>query len=111
MSLLPPSRRKPRHSLIQQFFRDLGPGLFTGAAYDDPSGISPYFIADATLGYAGLWTALFSFSVNGSGSANVRDTRRSLEEVLSASLNCSALAYDPVAGSIRTSLHIFVTTV
>src|SRR5690349_12841471 len=47
--------------LLQRFFRDLGPGLITGAADDDPSGISTYSVAGAAYGYAGLWTALFSF--------------------------------------------------
>jgi NRAMP (natural resistance-associated macrophage protein)-like metal ion transporter len=46
---------------IQQFFRGLGPGLITGAADDDPSGISTYSVAGAAYGYAVLWTALFSF--------------------------------------------------
>jgi NRAMP (natural resistance-associated macrophage protein)-like metal ion transporter len=35
--------------------------LITGAADDDPSGISTYSVAGASLGYAPLWTALFSF--------------------------------------------------
>jgi NRAMP (natural resistance-associated macrophage protein)-like metal ion transporter len=47
--------------LLQRFFRDLGPGLITGAADDDPSGISTYSVAGAAYGYSGLWTALFSF--------------------------------------------------
>ena len=46
---------------FRRFFADLGPGLITGAADDDPSGISTYSIAGASLGYAPLWTALFSF--------------------------------------------------
>lgn len=46
---------------VRRFFRDLGPGLITGAADDDPSGISTYSVAGATFGYAPLWTALFSF--------------------------------------------------
>ncbi len=46
---------------MQRFFDDLGPGLITGAADDDPSGISTYSVAGAAYGYAGLWTALFSF--------------------------------------------------
>jgi NRAMP (natural resistance-associated macrophage protein)-like metal ion transporter len=41
--------------------RCLGPGLITGAADDDPSGISTYSVAGASLGYATLWTALLSF--------------------------------------------------
>src|SRR6266850_232975 len=46
---------------VRQFFAELGPGLITGAADDDPSGISTYSVAGATFGYAPLWTALFSF--------------------------------------------------
>ena len=46
---------------VQQFFNNLGPGLISGAADDDPSGISTYSVAGALYGFAGLWTALFSF--------------------------------------------------
>jgi hypothetical protein len=45
---------------IHRFFANLGPGLITGAADDDPSGISTYSVAGAAFGYAPLWTALFS---------------------------------------------------
>jgi NRAMP (natural resistance-associated macrophage protein)-like metal ion transporter len=48
-------------SSARQFFADLGPGLITGAADDDPSGISTYSMAGASFGYATLWTALLSF--------------------------------------------------
>jgi len=50
-----------RHGPLQRFFQNLGPGLITGAADDDPSGISTYSVAGAAYGYASLWTALFSF--------------------------------------------------
>lgn len=50
-----------RHARLHNFFRDLGPGLITGAADDDPSGISTYSVAGASFGYGLLWTALFSF--------------------------------------------------
>lgn len=43
------------------FFASLGPGLITGAADDDPSGISTYSVAGAAFGYTTLWTALFVF--------------------------------------------------
>jgi NRAMP (natural resistance-associated macrophage protein)-like metal ion transporter len=46
---------------FHRFFADLGPGLITGAADDDPSGISTYSVAGATFGYLPLWTALCSF--------------------------------------------------
>jgi NRAMP (natural resistance-associated macrophage protein)-like metal ion transporter len=52
------ARRRYR---VRHFFRDLGPGLITGAADDDPSGISTYSIAGAAFGLGSLWTALFSF--------------------------------------------------
>jgi NRAMP (natural resistance-associated macrophage protein)-like metal ion transporter len=47
--------------MVARFFSNLGPGLITGAADDDPSGISTYSVAGASLGYSILWTALFSF--------------------------------------------------
>ena len=46
---------------VRNFISKLGPGLITGAADDDPSGISTYSVAGAQLGYTPLWTALFSF--------------------------------------------------
>jgi NRAMP (natural resistance-associated macrophage protein)-like metal ion transporter len=51
----------PVHGSVRRFFADLGPGLITGAADDDPSGISTYSVAGAAYGYTSLWTALFSF--------------------------------------------------
>ncbi|TAM62397.1 divalent metal cation transporter [bacterium] len=47
-------------SRIARFFRVLGPGLITGAADDDPSGISTYSVAGATTGYSLLWLTLIS---------------------------------------------------
>lgn len=41
--------------------RSLGPGLVTGAADDDPSGISTYSQVGAQFGYTFAWTMLFSF--------------------------------------------------
>jgi NRAMP (natural resistance-associated macrophage protein)-like metal ion transporter len=46
---------------FRRFFAELGPGLITGAADDDPSGVSTYSVVGATFGYIPLWTALFSF--------------------------------------------------
>ena len=46
---------------LSDFLEELGPGLITGAADDDPSGISTYSVAGASYGYATLWTALLSF--------------------------------------------------
>ncbi len=46
---------------VRRFFKALGPGLITGAADDDPSGIVTYSIAGAQLGTTMLWTALLTF--------------------------------------------------
>jgi NRAMP (natural resistance-associated macrophage protein)-like metal ion transporter len=55
----PTTEARPRG--FRQFFSNLGPGLITGAADDDPSGISTYSVTGAAFGYAPLWTAVFSF--------------------------------------------------
>lgn len=46
---------------IKSFLKKLGPGLITGAADDDPSGIATYSQTGAQFGYSQLWTALFTF--------------------------------------------------
>jgi NRAMP (natural resistance-associated macrophage protein)-like metal ion transporter len=48
-------------SFLKRSFAILGPGLITGAADDDPSGISTYSVAGAAYGYATLWIALITF--------------------------------------------------
>lgn len=48
--------REPRHRL-SSLFRNLGPGLITGAADDDPSGVATYSAAGAQFGFGMLWTA------------------------------------------------------
>ena len=40
--------------------KQLGPGLITGAADDDPSGIATYSQAGAQFGYGMLWSVLFT---------------------------------------------------
>ncbi|HEY3189598.1 MAG TPA: divalent metal cation transporter, partial [Solirubrobacteraceae bacterium] len=49
------------HNPLVRYFRVLGPGLVTGAADDDPSGITTYSVAGASLGYGMLWMALATF--------------------------------------------------
>jgi NRAMP (natural resistance-associated macrophage protein)-like metal ion transporter len=46
---------------IRELLRSLGPGIITGAADDDPSGIATYSIAGAQLGTKLLWTALLTW--------------------------------------------------
>ncbi len=49
-------RRKQHVPLLKK----LGPGLITGAADDDPSGIATYSQAGAQFGYGLLWSVLFT---------------------------------------------------
>jgi NRAMP (natural resistance-associated macrophage protein)-like metal ion transporter len=49
------------HNPLVRYFKILGPGLVTGAADDDPSGITTYSVAGASLGYGMLWMALATF--------------------------------------------------
>jgi Mn2+/Fe2+ NRAMP family transporter len=51
----------PRRTVLARFFAALGPGLISGAADDDPSGIATYSAAGALLGTAQLWTALITW--------------------------------------------------
>lgn len=44
---------------IRKFFKIMGPGLITGAADDDPSGIATYSQTGAQFGFGQLWTAVF----------------------------------------------------
>ena len=46
---------------IRALLKSLGPGIITGAADDDPSGIATYSIAGAQLGTKLLWTALLTW--------------------------------------------------
>jgi NRAMP (natural resistance-associated macrophage protein)-like metal ion transporter len=53
--------KKDSRNPIVRFFANLGPGLVTGAADDDPSGIATYSTAGALLGTGQLWTALITW--------------------------------------------------
>jgi Mn2+/Fe2+ NRAMP family transporter len=53
--------RRARKKPLKRFFSVLGPGLTTGAADNDPSGIATYSIAGAQLGTSLLWTALVTW--------------------------------------------------
>jgi NRAMP (natural resistance-associated macrophage protein)-like metal ion transporter len=52
-----PREKAPSESLLGK----LGPGLITGAADDDPSGIATYSQGGAQFGYSLLWTLFFTY--------------------------------------------------
>jgi NRAMP (natural resistance-associated macrophage protein)-like metal ion transporter len=52
-------QNKPKRRKFWMYLTLLGPGLTTGAADDDPSGIATYSQTGAQFGYGQLWTALY----------------------------------------------------
>lgn len=52
---------KSEPSGLRRFFSQLGPGLITGAADDDPSGIGTHSQVGAQFGYGLAWTFVLSF--------------------------------------------------
>jgi NRAMP (natural resistance-associated macrophage protein)-like metal ion transporter len=46
---------------FRDWLKQLGPGLITGAADDDPSGIATYSQAGAQFGFLTLWSMLFTY--------------------------------------------------
>jgi NRAMP (natural resistance-associated macrophage protein)-like metal ion transporter len=58
---IPTMDRPEQPGIVRRFLANLGPGLITGAADDDPSGISTYSVSGALFGYSFLWTALVTF--------------------------------------------------
>jgi NRAMP (natural resistance-associated macrophage protein)-like metal ion transporter len=54
-----------KKNFLRRFFSVLGPGVITGAADDDPSGIATYSVAGAQLGTSLLWTALLTWPLMG----------------------------------------------
>ncbi|MFA4975798.1 MAG: divalent metal cation transporter [Candidatus Paceibacterota bacterium] len=57
-------RQKPVKE-AREYWRTLGPGLTTGAADDDPSGIATYSQMGASRGFNLIWLSLFSFPLMG----------------------------------------------
>lgn len=57
----PPAMTLPTKPEPTGLWSRLGPGLVTGAADDDPSGIATHSQIGAAFGYSMAWTMLFSF--------------------------------------------------
>ena len=55
------SKTKIQLKNFKSLIKILGPGLITGAADDDPSGIATYSQAGAQFGLNLLWTMFFTF--------------------------------------------------
>lgn len=49
------------YTKFKEYWAKIGPGVVTGAADDDPSGIATYSQTGAQYGFSLLWTSLFTF--------------------------------------------------
>lgn len=57
----PPGDSADSGGRLRRFFRKFGPGLITGAADDDPSGIATYSQTGAQFGFGQLWLVVFLY--------------------------------------------------
>ena len=55
---IPATKRLP---VSRSLWKKLGPGIITGAADDDPSGIATYSQAGAQFGFSTLWTVVLTY--------------------------------------------------
>jgi Mn2+/Fe2+ NRAMP family transporter len=100
---------------IKSPLKVLGPGLITGAADDDPSGIATYSIAGASLGFTTLWTASgdsathvrsYSFSARRSAWSAAWDWRRCCGITIRARLLYPAVFLLLIANTINAGTDI-----
>jgi NRAMP (natural resistance-associated macrophage protein)-like metal ion transporter len=92
----------------------LGPGLVTGAADDDPSGIATYSQAGAQFGYSLLWTLLLTYPLMSAiqlvsahiGRVTGRGLARNLRAVMPAWLVTALVALLFVANTINVGADI-----
>jgi NRAMP (natural resistance-associated macrophage protein)-like metal ion transporter len=56
-----PKTKRPEGNIATRIFRLMGPGVITGAADDDPSGIATYSITGAQMGTSLLWTSIITW--------------------------------------------------
>ena len=61
MRALMPDSAESESGVQNSWLKKLGPGLITGAADDDPSGIATYSQAGAQFGFGLLWTLIFTY--------------------------------------------------
>jgi len=90
------TENEPRRGWVgKRLLRSLGPGLITGAADDDPSGIATYSQAGAQFGYALCWTMFltlpFMAAIQIISASIGWQTRRGLARSLAQQLPATAL--------------------
>lgn len=121
-------RHPSRSGRLNRALRVLGPGLVTGAADDDPSGIATHSQSGAQLGFGALWTVVLTLplmisvqeacmrigAVTGKGlAAVVRETysRRILYPVVLIVIAANTLNIGSDIGAMAESLRLLVPSV
>ena len=95
-------------------FKQLGPGLITGAADDDPSGIATYSQGGAQFGFNLLWTMLLTFPLMVAiqmvsaliGRVTGRGLARNMSEVMPRPLVLTLLALLFIANTINVGADL-----
>lgn len=89
---------------LKSWFRRLGPGIITGAADDDPSGIATYSQAGAQFGINMLWTVVLTFPLM----AAIQEVSARIGRVTGRGLaaNLSAILPRPVVAALVALLWV-----
>jgi Mn2+/Fe2+ NRAMP family transporter len=94
----------------RDFFRRLGPGIVTGAADDDPSGIGTYTSVGATAGYGFLWSALwllpFAYAVQEACARLALVTGKGLAAIIKTRMPRSVLVLAVLLVAVANTVNI-----
>jgi Mn2+/Fe2+ NRAMP family transporter len=94
----------------RNFLKRLGPGIVTGAADDDPSGIGTYTSVGATAGYGFLWSALwllpFAYAVQESCARLAFVTGKGLAAIIKSRMPSWVLLLAVLLVSIANTVNI-----
>ena len=112
----PGQRRRRQHhpdrALIRSrgYFHRLGPGIVTGAADDDPSGIGTYSQAGAQAGYGFLWATVwllpFAFAVQEACARVALVTGRGLASIIKSRMPRWVLVLAVVLVAVANTVNI-----
>ena len=94
----------------RDFFRRIGPGIVTGAADDDPSGIGTYTSVGAAAGYGFLWSALWllplAFAVQEASARLALVTGKGLAALIKSRLPRGVLVLAVVLVAVANTVNI-----
>jgi NRAMP (natural resistance-associated macrophage protein)-like metal ion transporter len=105
----PPRNRIPLWKLprLRHLMRRIGPGVITGAADDDPSGIATYSQIGAQFGYSLGWTVVLTTPLM----AAVQEIAARLGRVTGAGLGAAMRAYTPRWLTVGVVLSLVIANI